>query len=201
MNTRDRRVTPTSTTLAAGWLEAVDREATEVKPDTASAFYLDGEGTSGDKERSKSKDTVRLITNNISKIKKDMNQKKIKKKNNYRVPVQYPDGKPGMPTSNKRANQWLKEGKAEIIKNKLNVFAIRLKFWPIYRNLQPIVLLIDPGSTFTGIAVMSKKCINISYMLELPGYKKDSKPYIVEKKLKRVGKNNVKQLNRGAIKW
>lgn len=117
---------------------------------------------------------------------------KIKKKNNYRVPVQYPDGKPGMPTSNNRANKWVEEGKAEIVKNKLNIFTIRLKFWPIYRELQPMALLIDPGSTFTGIAVMSKKCVNISYMIELPGYKKGSKPIIVEKKLERVGKNNGK---------
>ena len=191
MKKRDRRLTPTNTTLVAGWDEAVDREATEVKPDTASAFYLDGEGTSGDKEKSESKDTVRLITNNISKIKKDLNQKKIKisKKNNYRVPVQYPDGKPGMPTSNKKANKLLEEGRAKIVKNKLNVFAIKLKFWPIYRNLQPIILLIDPGSTFTGIVVMSKKCINISYMLELPGYKKDSKPFtIINKHGKKIQK-------------
>jgi hypothetical protein len=178
MNTRDRRLTPTNTTLVAGWDEAVDREATELKADTASAFYLDGEGSSGDKEKSESKDTVRLITNNIHNIQKNL-KIKIKKKDNYRVPVQYPDGKPGMPTSNKKANRLLEEGNADIVKNKLNMFAIKLKFWPIYRNLQPIVLCIDPGSSFTGIAVMSKKCILISYMLELPGYKKGSKPFIV----------------------
>ena len=185
MNTRDRRLTPTSTALAAGWPEAVDREATEVKPDTASDFYLDGEGTSGDKEKSESKDTVRLIPNNIHNIQKI----KIKKKYNYRVPVQYPDGKPGMPTSNKKANKLLEEGKAEIIKNKLNIFAIKLKFWPIYRNLQPMALLIDPGSAFTGIAVMSNRCINISYMLELPGYKKGSKPFtVINKQGKKIQK-------------
>ena len=197
MNTRDRRLTPTNASLIAGWDEAIHREGMELKADTASAFYLDGEGTSGDKEKSESKDTVRLITNNISKIQKNLNHPninsntkiKISKKNNYRVPVQYPDGKPGMPTSNKKANKMLKEGKAEIIKNKLNVFAIKLKFWPIYRELQPIVLLIDPGSTFTGIAVMSKRCINISYMLELPGYKKDSKPFtIINKHGKKIQK-------------
>lgn len=111
-------------------------------------------------------------------------QLKLPKRFSYRVPVLYPDGKPGMPTTNKRANKWISEGKAKIVKNKLNIFAIKLKFWPVYRNLQPMVLLIDPGSIFTGIAVMSKRCINISYMLELPGYKKGSKPIIIEKKLK-----------------
>jgi len=180
MKKRDRRLTPTCASLTVGWYEAVDREATELKADTASAIFLDGEGTSENlkSKDAKSKDTVRIISNKNQAMKKISNIK-IKKKNNYRVPVQYPDGKPGMPTTNNRANKWLKEGKAEIVKNKLNVFAIKLKFWPIYRDSQTITLLIDPGSTFTGIAVMSKKCINISYMLELPGYKKGSKPFIV----------------------
>lgn len=145
-------------------------------------------------------DTARLIPkNNNPEIIKNLEtnkqlkvKSKISKRFSYRVPVLYPDGKPGMPTTNMRANKWLKEDKAEIVKNKLNIFAIKLKFWPIYRNTQPIVLLIDPGSTFTGMAVMSKRCINISYMLELPGYKRGSKPFIVEKRLKRVGKNNGK---------
>ncbi len=191
MNTRDRRQTPTCASLTVGWYEAVDREATELKADTASAFYLDGEGTS--KNSKESKDIARLIPNKPKILdKKTLENKKISKKNNYRVPVQYPDGKPGMPTSNKNANRLIKEGQADIVKNKLNIFAIKLKFWPIYRNIQPIVLLIDPGSTFTGIAVMSKKCINISYMLELPGYKKGSKPFTV---VNRQGKEIQKYHN------
>jgi len=216
MKRRDRRPTPTDTSLIAGWDEAVHREGMEVKPDTASEkadfvshsltedtisankTVLDGEGTSKNSSNSKeSMDTARIIPDNKnSEMIKDLKTKKVKskipKRFSYRVPVLYPDGKPGMPTTNKRANKWIDEGKAEIVKNKLNIFAIKLKFWPIYRNLQQIVLLIDPGSTFTGIAVMSKRCINISYMLELPGYKKDSKPLIIEKKLKRVDKNNGK---------
>ena len=198
MKKRDRGQTPTNTSLVAGWDEAVSREIMELKADTASAFCLDGEGTSKNKEEGKSKeiskseleDTARLIPNNTNilisnKIEDNniLNRKvskvKYSKKNNYRVPVLYPDGKPGMPTTNKRANKWLKEGKAEIVKNKLNIFAIKLKFWPKSRNSQPIVLCIDPGSAFTGIAVMSRKCILISYMLELPGYKRGSKPFIV----------------------
>jgi hypothetical protein len=73
MNTRDRRQTPTCASLTVGWYEAVDREATEVKPDTASAFYLNGEGTSEnlkskDVKKIKSKDTARIISNNNSKM-------------------------------------------------------------------------------------------------------------------------------------
>ena len=154
---------------------------------SANKTILDGEGTSKDSTKSNSKesmDTARIIPDNknpeiiknLENLKTDLKTKKVKskipKRFSYRVPVQYPDGKPGMPTTNKRANKWIEEGKAEIVKNKLKVFAIKLKFWPIHRNLQPMVLLIDPGSTFTGIVVMSEKCINISYMLELPGYKK-----------------------------
>ena len=45
MNTRDRRLTPTCTSITVGWVEAIDREAMEFKADTASDFYLDGEGT------------------------------------------------------------------------------------------------------------------------------------------------------------
>ena len=179
MKRRDRRLTPTSASLTAGWTEAVHREGTELRADTASEKtgsdtvsaevvdrnvrslnkpVLDGEGTS--KDSKESMDTARLIPKNknpeiIENTKTDkakMNKTKTKvkvinkrpRRQSYRVPVQYPDGKPGMPTTNKRANKWLEEGKAEIVRNKLNVFAIKLKFWPIYRNLQPIVLLIDP---------------------------------------------------------
>ncbi len=75
----------------------------EVKPDTASDFYLKAKGhlenKEIDKSKSESKDTVRIIPNKISNIQNIDTKKKIKisKKNNYRVPVQYPDGKPGMP--------------------------------------------------------------------------------------------------------
>jgi hypothetical protein len=41
MKKRDRRPTPTSASLTAGELKPYS-ESIEVKPDTASAFYLDG---------------------------------------------------------------------------------------------------------------------------------------------------------------
>jgi hypothetical protein len=143
MKKRDRRSTPTSTILAAGD-EAVHREGMELKADTPSIStdgtisaksVLVGEGSS--KDSRESMDTARIIPKQDSRDNFELNRNmKIKKKNNYRVPVQYPDGKPGMPTSNKKANRLLKEGKAKIVKNKLNIFAIKLKFWPIYRNTQ-----------------------------------------------------------------
>ncbi len=182
------------------WRFKLDTASISTDHTMSARSVLVGEGSS--KDSKELMDTVRLITkqDSIDNFELERNRMsenirkiiKIKKKNNYRVPVQYPDGQPGMPTSNKKANLLLEQDRAEIIKNKLNVFAIRLKFWPVYRNLQPMALLVDPGSTFTGIAVMSKKCINLSYMIELPGYKKGSKPIIVEKKLKIIGKNNGK---------
>ena len=174
MKKRDRRQTPIRASLTAGWTDAVP-ESTEVKPDTASAFYLDGEGTSG---RSKDlKDTARVIPKRLSK-----NKSRKEQRNNYRVPVLNPDGTPAMPTTNRRANKWLKEKKAKIVKNKLGIFQVRLLQEPSGKKKQPIVIAIDPGSAFTGIGIVSKNSILYGATLELPGYKQGSKPKIVVNK-------------------
>lgn len=81
MKNRDRRLTPTSTSLAAGWTEAVHREGTELKAGTASAFYLDGKGTSKD-SNSESMDTARLIANNNPEMIKNL--KKIMRRSSRR---------------------------------------------------------------------------------------------------------------------
>ena len=89
--------TSTNTSLVVGLDEAVHREGMELKADTASAFYLDGEGTS--KNSKESMDIARVIPNNNSEIIKNLNTKKIskiEKRFSYRVPVLYPDGKPGI---------------------------------------------------------------------------------------------------------
>ena len=191
MKKRDRGRTPTNTSLVAGWDEAVS-ENTEVKPDTASAFYLDGEGTSkdnksGDIARNISKQTSRMI----SKANKSREERK-RKKNNFRVPVLNPDGTPAMPTTNKRANKWLKDKKAKIVKNKLGIFQIQLLFEPSGRKRQHIALIFDPGSAFTGVGVISKNAILYGCTLELPGYKKGSKPKMV---INKFGKKIEKYSN------
>ncbi len=131
-------------------------------------------------EENKSKDTARVIPKTMSKTKKNKSRKDAR--SNYRVPVLNPDGTSAMPTTNRRANKWLKEKKAKIVKNKLGIFQVQLLVEPSGKKKQPIVMTIDPGSTFTGIGVCSKNAILYGATLELPGYKQGSKPKIVTNK-------------------
>ncbi len=84
-----------------------------------------------------------------------------------RVPVLAPDGEPLMPTVSSKARKWIKQGKAKIVQNDMGIFQIQLINEPSDRKKQPIVLLNDPGSRFTGVAVCSKKHILYGYNLEL----------------------------------
>ena len=134
------------------------------------------------------KDTVRIISYNDIKRKEE----RKRTKNNYRVPVLNPDGTPAMPTTSRRANKWLKEKKAKIVKNKLGIFQVQLLSGPSGRKKQPIVMTVDPGSAFTGIGICSKHAILYGATLELPGYKQGSKPKIVTN---RFGKKIEKYSN------
>jgi len=89
---------------------------------------------------------------------------------NPRVPVLAPDGKPLMPTKASRTRRWIKEGKAKPIRTKLGIFAVQLMEKPSGRTKQPIVVGMDPGSKYTGIAAVSKKEILCGCNLELPDY-------------------------------
>lgn len=84
-----------------------------------------------------------------------------------RVPVIDKAGYPLMPTNSSRARKWLQSGKAVIWRNKLNVFAIQLTFDAGCES-QPVVVGIDPGKLFTGIAVQSKKCTHWLGHIYLP---------------------------------
>ncbi|WP_446373112.1 RRXRR domain-containing protein [Coleofasciculus sp. D1-CHI-01] len=73
-----------------------------------------------------------------------------------RVPVLSKSGKPLMPTQPSRARRWLKEGKAKIVHNDLECFAIQLTF-ETGENTQPIAVGIDPDKHYSGIGVQSSR--------------------------------------------
>lgn len=97
-----------------------------------------------------------------------------------RVPVLDQNNKPLMPTKPSRARRWLKEGKARVVHNDLNVFCIQLLVEPSGNEQQPIALGLDPGKKFAGIGVQSAKCTLFMAHLILPF------PDITKKMLERL---------------
>ena len=85
-----------------------------------------------------------------------------------RVPVISPDGQPLMPTKTSRARRWLREGKARIYSNDLNVFAIQLISEPSGYEIQDVVIGIDPGKLFSGVGIQSSKATLLKLHLILP---------------------------------
>ncbi|MBD2364867.1 RRXRR domain-containing protein [Anabaena minutissima FACHB-250] len=74
-----------------------------------------------------------------------------------RVPVISADNKPLMPTKPSRARRWIKEGKAIGKFNKLGIFYVQLTINPSDTQTQEIVIGLDPGKMFSGVAVQSGK--------------------------------------------
>ncbi len=85
-----------------------------------------------------------------------------------RVPVLDPEGKPLMPTTPSRARRWLKEGKAIKKWSKLGVFHVQLVAQPSNYNKQEIVIGLDPGKMYSGVAVQSLKFTLLMLHIELP---------------------------------
>lgn len=88
--------------------------------------------------------------------------------NQTRVPVLNVDGQPIMPTKASRARRWLREGKAKVVHNDLGVFQIQLLQEASGTKQQDVVVGIDQGKLYTGIAVQSAKSTLLMLHLELP---------------------------------
>jgi len=118
--------------------------------------------------------SVRDDTIHALKVEGTFSQKESKYQNGIisRVPVFAPDGEPLMPTKPSRARKWIECGKAKPLRTKLGIFAVQLTKESEGRAKQPIIVGIDPGSKYTGIAVVSKKAILCGFNLELPDYVK-----------------------------
>lgn len=74
-----------------------------------------------------------------------------------RVSVKSPSGRVLMPTTSVRARKWTDSGKAIGRFNKLGVYYVQLTQEPSGTATQPIVVGIDPGKLYSGIAVQSSK--------------------------------------------
>ncbi|NET07718.1 MAG: hypothetical protein F6K09_07275 [Merismopedia sp. SIO2A8] len=84
-----------------------------------------------------------------------------------RVPVVSKSGKPLMPTKASRARRWLREGKARIFHNDLNIFAVQL-LTETGGETQPISVGIDPGKMYSGVGVQSAQATLWMAHLVLP---------------------------------
>ncbi len=74
-----------------------------------------------------------------------------------RVPVISKENLPLMSTKPSRARRWIKEGKAIGKFNKLGIFYVQLTIQPSDTKTQEIVIGLDPGKMFSGVAVQTKK--------------------------------------------
>jgi RRXRR protein len=73
-----------------------------------------------------------------------------------------------MPTKPSRARRWIKDGKAVGKFDRLGIFYVQLTVEPSDTQTQEIVIGLDPGKMFSGVAVQSKKYTLLLLHLVLP---------------------------------
>lgn len=89
------------------------------------------------------------------------------------VPVVNSDRKPLMPTTPSRARRWIKSGKATGFW-KRGVFCVRLNVEPSGRDVQGVVVGIDPGSKFEGFTVKSESHTYLNIQADAVTWVKDA---------------------------
>lgn len=89
---------------------------------------------------------------------------------NIRVPVTDASGNPLMPTKASRARRWVERGLAVGKWSDVGIYYVQLVGEPSGYEIQPIVIGVDPGKRYTGIALGSKKATLAMFHLVLLGF-------------------------------
>jgi len=90
-----------------------------------------------------------------------------------RIPVVDNRGVALMPCTPPKARMLLKEGKARPKRNKLGLFYIQLTYTQD-PDTQPLVVGVDPGSSFEGYSVVGTQDTVLNLMVEAPTHVKDA---------------------------
>lgn len=75
-----------------------------------------------------------------------------------------------MPTTASRARRWIESGKAKSFWSDLGVWGVQLLTEPSGYDLQPIVIGLDPGKRYSGVAAQSEKFTLSMFHLVLMGF-------------------------------
>ena len=86
------------------------------------------------------------------------------------VPVKSKDGEVLMPTKSSRARRWIKSGKATPYFSN-GIFCVRLNVEPSDRELQDIVVGVDPGSKKEGFTVKSEAHTYLNVQADAHNYR------------------------------